>query len=107
MHVVDPAALAFLIPGLLFVAMGVPLVMRRVVPNPVYGLRTAKAFSSSSNWYNANAIAGFDFIVAGAMVSTTAVANAFAGLGVAFNVSVLLSSVLIAVAHSAWELRRL
>ncbi len=107
MNVVDTAALSFLIPGLLFVVLGIPLVLRKVAPNPVYGFRTAKTFSDSSTWYAANEVCGFDFVVVGAVVATTAVANAFAGLGVAFNVSVLVSSLLIAVAHCFWELRQL
>lgn len=107
MHVIDIAALTFLVPGLLFVALGVPLVLRRVAPNPVYGFRTAKTFESSTTWYAANEVCGFDFVVAGSVVATTALANAFLGLGVAFNVSVLVSCVLVAVAHSFWELRRL
>lgn len=104
MPMLDAAALAFLVPGLLFMAIGTPLALRKVAPDAVIGLRTGRGDRSS--WYSTSEVYGFDLIVAGAVVATTAIANAFAGLGVAFNVSVLVSSLLIAVAHSSWTSRR-
>jgi hypothetical protein len=99
------AVLAFLLPGLLFVAAGTSLALRKTTVDVVLGLRSVKPFADPTSARIASDVLGFDMIVAGAVVSTTAIANAFAGLGVAFNVSVLLSSVLVAIAHVMWTMR--
>lgn len=49
---------AVLVGALLFV-VGIPLVLKLVPPNPVYGVRTAKTFSSREVWYAADAEAAY------------------------------------------------
>ena len=39
----------------LFVAVSVPLALRKVPPNPVYGFRTPFTLSSDDRWYEVNA----------------------------------------------------
>lgn len=80
------------------------MALRKVAPDAVIGLRGDGG--SPANSYSTSEVYGFDLIVAGAVVATTAIANAFAGLGVAFNVSVLISSLVVAMAHSSWTSRR-
>ena len=51
--------------GVLLVALGIPLALRRVAPNRWYGLRAALAYESESKWFRANRILGRYVIVAG------------------------------------------
>lgn len=46
--------------GLLFVALGYPLVLRRIPPNPFYGFRTPRTMKPGNEriWYEANAYTG-------------------------------------------------
>lgn len=44
--------------GLVFAAISVPLVLRKVPMNGAYGVRVRKAFVSDSNWYEINAYGG-------------------------------------------------
>jgi uncharacterized membrane protein len=50
---------------LLTVGLAVPLIFRKIPPNPFYGLRTRSTFSSRRIWYAANRIAGIWLAVAG------------------------------------------
>jgi uncharacterized membrane protein len=51
--------------GVLVLALGVPLALKKVRPNRWYGLRAALAYESGSKWYRANRILGRALIVAG------------------------------------------
>ena len=44
--------------GLLFAGLAIPLALRRVPMNRVYGVRTRKAFVAEDNWYELNAYGG-------------------------------------------------
>lgn len=55
----------FILVGLLFVASGIPLALRRIKPNPIYGFKTPKTFSSERIWYDANAYSGQALVAAG------------------------------------------
>lgn len=50
---------------LLTAGLSVPLILRKVPPNPFYGLRTRRTFSSRRIWYAANRIAGIWLTIAG------------------------------------------
>ncbi|WP_202840992.1 SdpI family protein [Luteimonas saliphila] len=54
----------------LLAGLGVPLILRRVPPNPLYGLRTRRSLSHPSIWYPANAWSGRALLIAAA--ATTA-----------------------------------
>jgi uncharacterized membrane protein len=54
--------------GALFIGLGVPLALRRVGPNGLYGLRTPATFANKEVWYEANAISGRDCIALGALL---------------------------------------
>ena len=49
---------------LLMILVSVPMVMRRVPPNGLYGFRTPKTLSNPQIWYQANRLAGVNLIVA-------------------------------------------
>lgn len=54
--------------GALLIALGIPLARRKVRPNPLYGLRIPATFADEQVWYDANALAGRDVIILGAIL---------------------------------------
>jgi hypothetical protein len=58
--------------GFLFIAFGIPLAVRKVRPNRLYGFRSAKTLGNAEIWYKANAYTGKAFIVCGAAVALLA-----------------------------------
>jgi uncharacterized membrane protein len=52
-----PLALMFAAAGLLFAAIAVPLLQRRVKPNPWYGFRVPRTLNDEDRWYAVNAYA--------------------------------------------------
>jgi uncharacterized membrane protein len=46
--------------GALLVGLAIPLIARRVPPNPLYGLRVPATFKDEWVWYEANARSGLD-----------------------------------------------
>jgi uncharacterized membrane protein len=51
--------------ALITIAISIPLVLRKVPPNVVYGVRTRKTLSDARIWYEANYRGGVALIVAG------------------------------------------
>jgi uncharacterized membrane protein len=49
---------------LVVVGISIPLVLRLIGPNRVYGFRTGKTLSSPDIWYPANAFAGWTLLIA-------------------------------------------
>lgn len=64
----EPSSLIFVGVGALLMALAVPLMRRRVPPNPFYGLRVPPTFADTRVWYEANAKSGRDLLVLGAVV---------------------------------------
>lgn len=62
-----PQGVEFLPPLLALITIGVsvPLVLRKVPPNVIYGVRTRKTLSDPRIWYEANYRGGIAFIMAG------------------------------------------
>lgn len=52
----------FLLVGILFVGLAIPLVRRKVPPNQLYGLRVPATLESEAVWYEANARSGRDLL---------------------------------------------
>ncbi|HMG13635.1 MAG TPA: SdpI family protein [Gemmatimonadaceae bacterium] len=52
--------------GLLLIAAGIPLWLRRVPPNALYGVRFASTLSDERIWYEINARCGRDLVAIGA-----------------------------------------
>lgn len=55
----------FTLAALLLIALGVPLLLRRVRPNVLYGLRSRATLGDESVWYDANARLGRNQILLG------------------------------------------
>lgn len=53
---------------LIFAALSIPLIRRRIPPNPLYGYRTRATLRNESLWYDANEHFGRRFL-AGSLVS--------------------------------------
>ena len=51
----------------LIAAASVPLILRWVGPNPIYGFRTPRTLSSPEIWYPANAFAGWALLISAAV----------------------------------------
>ena len=49
--------------------LAIPLWMRRVPPNALYGVRTRATMADETLWYDVNAACGRDLAIAGALVS--------------------------------------
>lgn len=62
-------AISSLVLGVVLVALGIPLVLRKVAPNGTYGFRTIKTMSDSRIWYEANAYSGKAIVWAGVATS--------------------------------------
>ena len=54
--------------GLLTFLLAIPLILRRVPPNAIYGVRTKASFASDSDWYRINAIGGRYLAVSGTII---------------------------------------
>jgi uncharacterized membrane protein len=52
--------------GLLLIAAGIPMWLRRVPRNAFYGVRFASTLSDDRIWYEINARCGRDFVILGA-----------------------------------------
>lgn len=71
--------------GLLFIAISIPLVLRMIPINGLYGFRIPKAFISAELWYDINAYGGkqmilWSFIMIAVSIADIFLANASASL---------------------------
>jgi len=64
----------------LMIALALPMAMKKVPPNWIYGFRTPKTMSSPEIWYASNRKAGINMMFAGALaLAIWAVVKAIAG----------------------------
>jgi uncharacterized membrane protein len=54
--------------GVAIALVSVPLILRLVPKNHIYGIRTPRAFVSERNWYDINAFGGWVFLVFGCIL---------------------------------------
>lgn len=59
--------------GVVMVALATPLILRRVPPNGLYGLRIPATFADESVWYEANRRSGFELLVLGIILLSSSV----------------------------------
>ena len=52
------AIITYLLVGLIFIGIAIPLVQNKIKPNSIYGFRTRKTLSDPKIWYAANAYGG-------------------------------------------------
>ena len=59
--------------GLLLVVLAVPLLLRKIRPNPWYGFRVRQTLDNPALWYPVNAFAAKGLLVVGLGISTVAI----------------------------------
>jgi uncharacterized membrane protein len=59
--------------GLLLAALSVPLILRKIGPNPLYGFRVQKTLEDPATWYPVNAYAAKRLLVVGLVISVSAI----------------------------------
>jgi len=95
---------------LLMILVSVPMVMRRVPPNGLYGFRTPKTLSNPQIWYEANRLAGVNLII-GAVLTMLFCSAALWRFGAARAASVpplvLFVMILVSVVVSSLQLRQM
>ena len=64
MTVYEKGLVTILACDVLFVLLSIPLVLRKVKPNVLYGFRTRATLADETLWYEANAYFGIRFIAA-------------------------------------------
>ena len=74
MNVFDKSLITVLVCDALFILVAMPLALRKVRPNPVYGYRTCATLSDEVLWYNANAYFAWRFILAALLSAAGALA---------------------------------
>jgi uncharacterized membrane protein len=62
--------------GLLLSAISIPLLLRRIHPNPIYGFRVKQTLEDPEVWYDVNAYAGKGLLVDGLITVIAALALA-------------------------------
>ena len=99
-------AVLFVAVGLLFVALALPLIRRRVKPNRLYGLRVPATFADEQVWYDANASTGRDLVKLGTIQMGVALLGLLAPLTdityVLMNAAVVFTGAL-AMAAVGWR----
>lgn len=73
--------------------LSVPLVLKMIPPNRLYGVRTAKTYSSSDLWYAGNRIGGIYMIVASLCALILGLVLSRAGFGPAPTVGAILATI--------------
>ena len=67
----------FVLDGLLFVALSLPLILGKVGPNPWYGVRVARTLKDPAVWYAVNRYAAWWMLGVGGMLLLVAPALFF------------------------------
>ena len=72
----SPWVVALMLALLALVAIGtsIPLVLGKIRPNHLYGIRFEKSFSSEESWYRINRVGGWALIIWGAVTLGVAAA---------------------------------
>lgn len=63
--------------GLVIFGLAIPLILRRIPPNGIYGVRTRASFASESDWYRINSIGGRHLAVSGLIIFIFGVVGLF------------------------------
>lgn len=96
--------------GLLLAIISIPLILRKIGPNPWYGFRVKKTLEDPAVWYPVNAYAGKRLLVVG-LVSSLSAALLFFVPNLDVNTYALacagvsLGGLLVTLIQSIWYLR--
>jgi uncharacterized membrane protein len=84
--------------GILLVALGVPLWLRRIPPNLFYGARFRSALADDAVWYEVNALAGRNLVAIGSGYLVLLALALTLGHTWSWPLSILVPTVLLVVA---------
>jgi hypothetical protein len=74
--------LSFVVTGVVFIGLSIPMIQRRVKPNPWYGFRVPKTLNNPEIWYDTNAYSGRWLLIMGiATVVVSVVLPLIPGMG--------------------------
>jgi len=65
-------SICFLLTGISFIGISIPLILQKIPPNQWYGWRTKKSLSNKEIWYEINRYGGKDLFAAGLVASVGA-----------------------------------
>ena len=74
MTIFDKALITIVVCDAVFALLALPLMLRKVPPNLVYGYRTRATLTDENVWYEANAHFGRGFLIASAITGIAAFA---------------------------------
>jgi uncharacterized membrane protein len=74
MSVYDKGLITIFVCSAVFCLLSIPLILRKVPRNPVYGYRTRTTLRNDTIWYEANAYFGLRFLIATIVSDCIAVA---------------------------------
>lgn len=86
---IGAAGLIFSAAGVVFIALGIPLLRGRVRPNSWYGCRTEKTLSDEKVWYAVNRVTGRDLAAGGIALIAGSLALLLFGRGMSPTHAVL------------------
>jgi uncharacterized membrane protein len=113
MNEVTGFSILFALVGLLFIGLSIPLILKKVPPNWIYGYRTKKTLSNPTIWYEANHVFGKDFFISGLLTFIGSLVMLFLGqdadpiYAVIILLGVLLLSLAGAALHSFKNVKRM
>jgi hypothetical protein len=61
----------YFIGSLIVIVLSIPLIMKWIGPNGLYGYRVAKTMNNPDIWYRANSVLGVDLLIAGILILLT------------------------------------
>ena len=103
----DPS-IPFLIGAGVIAVASIPMALKMVPPNRLYGFRTPSTLSNQALWYRANTFAGWALLIASvASIALNVGAHRGALSGVAYGVVIFVLPLVIAVVASFIYLHRI
>jgi uncharacterized membrane protein len=78
-----------LVIGIAYLGLGIPLALKRISPNKLYGMRTRKTLSNPEIWYCANAFSGRWMMAAGLVSLLSALLLPYAAATLNLHVAAL------------------
>ncbi|MFN3925910.1 MAG: SdpI family protein [Pseudanabaenaceae cyanobacterium] len=103
--------LLFIVAGVIFMLLAIPLILQKVPPNQWYGFRTTKTLSDETIWYAVNKLMGYDLLAVGAAIVASGVSLLLAGRALTLvqtlwiNLGVLGTALLLGLIHGLLALR--
>jgi hypothetical protein len=67
----------FVISGLLLAGLSIPMILRKIPPNGLYGFRVRKTMENPDIWYRVNSYSGKWLLATGLVIAATAFGIAF------------------------------